>query len=71
MGTKVGHSTIGEVLHMSYTENSSLEILTNVLLNIPRIFVAQAAAFSQCRENFKDDEVQTPRSFSKSTSVNL
>ena len=47
--------------------NSSLEILTNVLLSIPKIFVAQAAALSQCKENFKD-VVQIPRSFSTSTS---
>ena len=48
--------------------NSSLEILKNVLLSIPKIFVAQVVALSQWKENFKDDVVQIPRSFPTSTS---
>jgi len=69
MGTTctVGHKTPGEALHKSYTKTQIIPQWS--LFNIPSILVAQlqAAALLQSYENTRDDEVQTPRSFSKST----
>ena len=50
--------------------NKSLEKTENVLLSKPKNFVALAAAFSQCKDDFKVEVVCTPRSFSKLTTLN-
>jgi len=48
--------------------NSSFRNSYKCPLKHSQNFVAQAAALSQCKENFKDDAVQIPKPFSKSTS---
>ena len=50
--------------------NKSLEKTENVLLSKPKNFVALAAAFSQCKDGFRVEVVHTPRSFSKSATLN-
>ena len=48
--------------------NNSFDINENVLLSIARILVALAAALSHCRDGFRDDVTQSPKSFSELTS---
>ena len=58
--------------HVSLVQNinSSLELNVNVLLNIPRTLIALAAALLHYREDFIEELVHIPRSFSNSTSLN-
>ena len=67
------HNIINVVPHMFCKEkqlNSSLDMLTKVLLIMERTLMAVATALEQCKDGLRSLQIQTPRSFSWSTLVN-